>query len=70
MDFLPDFQIKPFPIEKEFQIASVRARINQVSREDLETFLVEALDTMSRLAHQVSQLRDYVEQLEGKISQS
>jgi methyl-accepting chemotaxis protein len=32
----------------------------------LEEFLAEALDTMSRLAHQVTQLRDHIEELEGK----
>jgi hypothetical protein len=37
-----------------------------LSREELEQFLVEALSTMTQLAHQVSQLRDYVEKIEGK----
>lgn len=66
MDFLRKFEVAPLPIEKEFHIASVRQRLSELSREDLETFLAEALDTMTRLAHQVRQLRDYVEELEGK----
>lgn len=66
MDLQKKFEITPFPVEKEFQIASVRHRISDVSREDLEVFLVEALDTMARLAHQVRQLSDYVGRLGGK----
>lgn len=66
MDLPKKFEVSPLPVEKEFRIASVRSRVGDLSREDLETFLVEALDTMTRLAHQVTQLRDYIEQLEGK----
>jgi len=63
----PDkFNLVPLPVEKEFRILSVKQRLNQLSREELEQFLVEALSTMTRLAHQVSQLRDYVEKIEGK----
>lgn len=66
MDFLNKFRIEPLPFEKEFQVASVKHRLHELSREDLEQFLAEALDTMTRLAHQVTQLRHYVEELEGK----
>ena len=63
----PDkFNLVPLPVEKEFRILSVKQRLNQLSREELEQFLVEALSTMTLLAHQVSQLRDYVEKIEGK----
>jgi hypothetical protein len=60
------FNLEPFPVEKEFRILSVKQRLHELSREDLEEFLAEALSTMTQLAHQVSQLRDYVEQIEGK----
>ena len=63
----PDsFQMSPFPIEKEFRILAVRGRLHELTREDLEEFLTEALSTMTKLAHQVTQLRDYVERIEGK----
>ena len=63
----PDnFQISPFPIEKEFRVLAVRERLHELTREDLEEFLTEALFTMTKLAHQVTELRDYVNKLEGK----
>ena len=63
----PDnFQISPFPIEKEFRILAVRERLHELTREDLEEFLTEALSTMTKLAHQVTELRDYVNKIEGK----
>jgi hypothetical protein len=60
------FNLEPLPVEKEFRVQSVRQRLHQLSREELEQFLVEALSTMTQLAHQVSQLRDYVKKVEGK----
>ena len=66
MDSPKKFNLEPLPVEKEFRIQSVRQRLHQLSREELEQFLVEALSTMTQLAHQVSQLRDYVEKVEGK----
>lgn len=66
MDSEKNFRIEPLPVEAEFRILSVKHRLHQLSREDLELFLTEALTTMTKLAHQVTQLRDYVEKLEGK----
>ena len=60
MDLPKKFNLEPLPVEKEFLILSVQQRLHQLSREELEKFLVEALSTMTRLAHQVSQLGDYV----------
>jgi len=60
------FSLDPFPIEQEFRVLSVKHRLHELSREDLELFLTEALSTMTKLAHQVTQLRDYVVKLEGK----
>ncbi len=45
---------------------SIRRRLSELSREELEEFLTEALATMTKLAHQLTQLRDYVIELEGK----
>ena len=63
----PDsFQMSPFPIEKEFRVLAVRERLHELTREDLEEFLTEALFTMTKLAHQVTELRGYVNKVEGK----
>lgn len=67
MDLPEKFQMTPLPIEKEFRVLSIRRRLNELSREELEEFLTESLSILTRLAHQVTQLRDYVEELEGKI---
>lgn len=66
MDWQDKFQMSPFPIEKEFRVLSIRRRLGELSREELEEFLTEALSIMSKLAHQVTELRDYVQKLEGK----
>jgi hypothetical protein len=66
MDFEKDFEITPLPLESEFRVLSVRRRLRELSREELEDFLTEALSVMARLAHQLGQLRDYVEKPKGK----
>jgi hypothetical protein len=66
MDSQDKFQMKPFPIEKEFRVLSIRRRLHELSREELEEFLTEALSIMTKLAHQVTELRDHVQELEGK----
>ena len=66
MDSPKKFEITPLPMETEFRVLSIRRRLHELSREELEEFLTEALSTMSKLAHQVTQLRDYVEEIEGK----
>ena len=68
MDSPKKFELTPLPMETEFRVLSVRRRLHELSREELEEFLTEALSTMTKLAHQVTQLRDYVEELEGKTS--
>jgi hypothetical protein len=69
MDSDSSFRIDPFPIEKEFRIAKAKQKLKELTRKELEEFLAEALDTMSRLAHQVTQLRDHIKELEGKTKQ-
>ncbi len=66
MDSSSDFELTPLPIEKEFRVLSIRRRLNELSREELEEFLTESLSLLTKLAHQVTQLRDYVEKMEGK----
>lgn len=67
MDSQNPFRLTPLPVEKEFRVLSIRRRLHELEREELEEFLTEALSIMTKLAHQVTQLRDYVEELEGKM---
>lgn len=66
MDSQKRFELTPLPMEKEFRVLSIRRRLGELSREELEEFLTESLAIMTKLAHQVTQLRDYIEELEGK----
>jgi hypothetical protein len=66
MEQQDNFQMNPFPIEKEFRVLSVRERLHELTREDLEEFLTEALSIMTKLAHQVTQFKEYVDTIEGK----
>jgi hypothetical protein len=59
------FNLDSFPIEKEFRVLSVRRRLHELSREELEEFLTESLVIMTKLAHLVEQMRDHIEGLEG-----
>jgi hypothetical protein len=67
MDSPKKFELTPLPVETEFRVLSIRRRLHELSREELEEFLTESLATMTKLAHQVTQLRDFVIELEGKI---
>ena len=66
MDSPKKFELQPLPVETEFRVLSIQHRLHELSRDELEEFLTEALSTMTKLAHQVTQLRDYVEEIEGK----
>jgi len=63
------FDIPPLPIETEFKISSVKHRLYQLSREELEELLVECLTTMTKLAHQTKALRNYIINDLGKTNQ-
>ena len=63
-----NFRMKPLPIEKEFRILTVKQRLHELSREELEEFLTEALSIMTTLAHQVTELKEYVDRIEGKTN--
>ncbi len=66
MDSNSKFNLDSFPIEKEFRVLSVRRRLHELSREELEEFLTESLVIMTKLAHLVEQMRDHIGNLEGK----
>jgi hypothetical protein len=67
MDSPKRFELDPLPLEKEFRTLSIKRRLSELSREELEEFLSESLALLTKLTHQMSQLRDYVMELEGKI---
>jgi hypothetical protein len=64
-----DFEIPPLPIETEFKISSVKHRLYQLSREELEALMIECLSTMTKLAHQTKVLRNYIVGEMGKTPQ-
>ena len=61
MDDRKRFELEPLPLETEFKVLSVRRRLSQLSREELEEFLTEALVILTKLTHQVTQMRDYLD---------
>ena len=60
------FELKPLPIESEFRLLSIKQRIADLTREDMEEFLMESLTLTTRLADQVRQFHAYVDRMEGK----
>jgi hypothetical protein len=67
MEMTPPFKIKPLTLESEFKVQSVKARISQLSRKDLETLLSESLELLVSMTNQTQQMRTYIESLQGKI---
>jgi hypothetical protein len=57
--------LNPFPIEKEFSVLAIRRRFKDLSREELEEFLSESLLVMAKMTHQLTQLRDHLQEIEG-----
>ena len=66
MDSPKKFELDPLPLEKEFRTLSIKRRLSELSREELEEFLSESLALLTKLTHQMIQLRDYIEEIEGK----
>jgi len=66
MDKTPKFEIDPLPLEQEFKVQSVRARLYHLSREEIEIFLAESLGILVKLADQTRQMKEYIDELEGK----
>jgi hypothetical protein len=64
-----DFEIPPLPVETEFRVHSIKERLHQLTREELEELLVESLSTLTQLTHQTKFLKGYILNLQGKISQ-
>jgi len=59
-------QIK-LPLEKELIPFKIREKINLLSRQELEEYLVESSSLLIKLSAQTTVLLDYIEELEGKI---
>jgi len=66
MDPQKRFEMKPFPLESEFRVLSIKRRISELSREDLEEFLIESLSITMKLADQVKQFQAHIIEIEGK----
>jgi hypothetical protein len=66
MEINERFELEPLPLESEFKVQSVRARLYHLSREELETFLAESLGILVKLADQTKQMKRYIDELEGK----
>ena len=64
MDSPKKFELDPLPLEKEFRTLSIKRRLGDLSREELEDFLSESLALLTKLTHQVTQLRDYIQEME------
>jgi hypothetical protein len=58
-------KIEPLPLESEFRVLSIRRRLPDLTREELEDFLTEALTLMTRLSHQVRQMKEHLDAEEG-----
>ena len=69
MDSPKKFNLNPLTMESEFRILSIRRRLHELSREELEEFLTEALSLLTNMANQLSQMKDYVEEIEGKTQE-
>ena len=65
MDSPEKFHLTPLPMEKEFRVLSVRRRLNELSREELEEFLSESLSLLTKMSHQLMQLKEHISKLEG-----
>ena len=61
-----DYPVSPFPLEKEFKVLKIKRRLSELSREELEQFLSESLVLIARMTHQLTELRDYILENEGK----
>lgn len=48
-------------MEKEFRVMAIRRRLKDLSRKEIEDFLTEALSIMTKLAHQVTQMKEYID---------
>jgi len=66
MEINERFELEPLPLESEFKVQSVRARLHHLSREELETFLAESLGILVKLADQTKQMKRYIDELKGK----
>lgn len=64
MDSPKKFELDPLPLEKEFRTLSIKRRLGDLSREELEDFLSESLALLTKLTHQMTQLRDYIQEME------
>lgn len=68
MDSPKKIKVTPLPLEKEFQVMSIRRRLGDLTREEVEEFLTEALALLAKQTHLLVELRDQLFELQGKNS--
>jgi hypothetical protein len=61
-----NFELNPLSLESEFKVQSVKHRLHELSRKDLELLLSDALDLLVKLTDQSKQMRSYIEKSLGK----
>ena len=64
-----DFEVPPLPVETEFRVHSIKERLHQLTRKELEELLVECLSTLTKLTHQTKFLKAHIMLAQGKIPQ-
>lgn len=57
------------PLEKELLVYQIRDKIHLLTREELETYLVECASLLTTLSIQTHSLLAYIEELEGKLGE-
>lgn len=65
MDSQEKFHLTPLPMEKEFRVLTVRRRFKELSREELEEFLSDSLSLLTKMSHQLLQLKEHISKMEG-----
>jgi hypothetical protein len=67
MEASEKFELDPLPLETEFKVQSVRARLHHLTRGELESLLAESLSILVKLTDQAKQMKKYINELGGKI---
>lgn len=56
--------LEPLPVEKELRLTLLKRNLPQLSRTELEEYLSETVDKLTRMTHQTKQLLQIVHDLQ------
>lgn len=59
-----DMNLEPLPVEKELRLTLLKRNLPQLSRTELEEYLSETVDKLTRMTHQTKQLLQIVHDLQ------